>query len=488
MQTILVTDEPEFWSFLSEKTEIVDAVDYLSNIDYTNGYHYRVINLCNSHEYQSVGYYVSLLAEARGHKIIPSVIAIQDVMNSSLAKTLSDALEAEIDHELHGLKSEEFVLSVYFGKNVAAKYDVLAKKLHQLLPLPMFRVYFKHARHWHIKQIKPVNIESVLPQHLEFMKEAACRYFEKKRFHNHRPKARYYDLAILHNPNESTPPSDKDALKKFMGAGHELGIDVSLIEKSDFKNLAEYDGLFIRETTSIDHHTYSFARKAYAEHMMVIDDPVSILKCCNKVYLAELTRRHNIPSPKTWILNQQNLDKMNKVLSYPCVLKKPDSAFSQGVIKVEDYSALTKAIKPFFNSSDLIIAQEFLPTDYDWRIGIFDNKPIFACKYYMAAGHWQIYNWKEDEKHEDFVGDFDTVHVEDVPKEVIATALKATKLIGDGLYGVDLKQVGQQCYVIEVNDNPNLDSGVEDQALGDEMYASIMKVFLQRMQRLHGHE
>lgn len=49
--------------------------------------------------------------------------------------------------------------------------------------------------------------------------------------------------------------------------------------------------------------------------------------------------------------------------------------------------------------------------------------------------------------------------VEEVPKKVITTALKAANLIGDGLYGVDLKQNDKGVYVIEINDNPNIDSG-----------------------------
>ena len=50
----------------------------------------------------------------------------------------------------------------------------------------------------------------------------------------------------------------------------------------------------------------------------------------------------------------------------------------------------------------------------------------------------------------------------DVPKEVTGVALVACAIIGDGLYGVDLKEVGGRVFVIEVNDNPNIDAGVED--------------------------
>jgi glutathione synthase/RimK-type ligase-like ATP-grasp enzyme len=132
--------------------------------------------------------------------------------------------------------------------------------------------------------------------------------------------------------------------------------------------------------------------------------------------------------------------------------------------------------------SDLIIAQEFLQTDFDWRVGIIDRKAIYVCKYYMAGGHWQIMNWQE--KGEDRYGLFETFAVEDVPPIVIETALKAANLIGDGIYGVDLKEAPDgQIYLIEINDNPNIDHGIEDQYLQDELYTKVMEVFLQRMRK-----
>ena len=36
--------------------------------------------------------------------------------------------------------------------------------------------------------------------------------------------------------------------------------------------------------------------------------------------------------------------------------------------------------------------------------------------------------------------------------------------------------------VIEVNDNPSIDSGVEDQYLGNQLYASFMEEFLRRLE------
>jgi glutathione synthase/RimK-type ligase-like ATP-grasp enzyme len=64
-------------------------------------------------------------------------------------------------------------------------------------------------------------------------------------------------------------------------------------------------------------------------------------------------------------------------------------------------------------------------------------------------------------------------------------AVRAADLIGDGLYGVDLKQSGRGVYLVEVNDNPSLDFGYEDGALGDELYTRVMKVFAKRLDALH---
>jgi glutathione synthase/RimK-type ligase-like ATP-grasp enzyme len=131
--------------------------------------------------------------------------------------------------------------------------------------------------------------------------------------------------------------------------------------------------------------------------------------------------------------------------------------------------------------SDLVIAQEFLPTAFDWRIGVVDGKALYACRYYMAKAHWQIVK-RDDEGRVRDEGLVDTMAPEQAPKTVLRTALAAAKLIGNGLYGVDLKQIGRKCYVIEVNDNPSSDGGIEDRQPDRDVYEEIMQVFLRRME------
>jgi glutathione synthase/RimK-type ligase-like ATP-grasp enzyme len=128
----------------------------------------------------------------------------------------------------------------------------------------------------------------------------------------------------------------------------------------------------------------------------------------------------------------------------------------------------------------MVIAQQYLPTDFDWRIGVLDRKPLYACRYYMAKGHWQIINYGRTGRI--ISGNADAVAIEEVPASVLRTALKAANLIGDGLYGVDLKQVGNRVYVIEINDNPSIDSGLEDKILKNELYMIIMRSFIRRIE------
>ena len=68
------------------------------------------------------------------------------------------------------------------------------------------------------------------------------------------------------------------------------------------------------------------------------------------------------------------------------------------------------------------------------------------------------------------------------PAEVVRTAVRAANLIGDGLYGVDLKTTSRGLKVIEINDNPSIDAGVEDAVLGDLLYDTVMGEFLRRLE------
>lgn len=477
MISIVVVNQLSDWNFNIPDVEVVTSRCYLTDSKYSELRNVRVYNLCRSHRYQGLGYYVSLLAEARGHRVFPSITTMQDIKSQTIMRVISDELDELIQKSFAKLRSSKFDLSVYFGENVAKQYEKISKQLYNLFQVPLFKAHFIFNKKWILQNISHIPLNEIPEHHKPYFVEFAKMYFAKKRIYPIKKTVSIYDMAILVNAEEKVPPSDKKALNLFIESAESLGFRTKLISKDDFGRIPEFDALFIRETTSVNHHTYRFARRASAENMVVVDDPESILKCTNKVYLAELMKKFKIPMPKTMIVHKDNKDLVLKELGLPCVLKQPDGSFSTGVVKVTDKHTLEDELDKFINRSELIIAQEFTPTDFDWRIGILDKKPLYACKYFMAKNHWQIYNWHAN-KHS-MVGNFETLPIQKVPHKIIEIALKAASLIGDGFYGVDLKKLDDdRVVVIEINDNPSIDHGVEDAVLNEKLYFSIMQYFL----------
>lgn len=484
MKTYLIVNNPHDWPLHMPNVEVIAAKDYLTNSEYSSMRYVKVFNLCRSYRYQSTGYYVSLLAEARGHKPMPSVQTIQDLKSPSITRFVSGELDDMIQHSLRHIHSNKFTLSIYFGHNLAKCHERLCSHLFKEFPSPFLQAQFAKngQEHWILQNISPILPNDIPKEHHDFVIAIAQEYFNGKRINLRKKANMRYDLAILHSSEEKSPPSNDKACNRFVKAAEALGFNTELITKEDYTRLAEFDALFIRETTSVNHHTYRFARRAAAEGLAVIDDPESILKCTNKVYLAEMLERHHILAPKTIILHHDNIEEVMETLGFPCILKQPDSAFSRGVIKVDSREELKKMLPDLLDKSDLLIAQQFLPTPYDWRVTILDRQPLFACKYYMARRHWQIYEQLDSGKV--VAGKAETFAVGQTPKKVIRTALKAANLIGDGLYGVDLKEIDGNCYVIEINDNPSIDAGIEDFILKDELYHKIMSNILHRVEKI----
>jgi len=487
MPILIVVDDPADWIHALPAIEVVSARQYLTDAGFTHQPGLKIFNLCRSYRYQSTGYYVSLLAAARGHRPLPGVQTIQDFKSPGIVRSISDDLEALVQKSLSPLQSTDFTLSIYFGRSLAKRYARLSQKLFSLFPAPLLRAQFvwsPRLNKWLMQSIGPVALNDVPADHHSSMLDAAALYFAGKQRFTRTRRASSFDLAILVGDKDTDAPSDAKALQRFEKAAQRQGFSVEQIGRDDFGRLAEFDALFIRETTSVNHHTYRFARRAEAEGLVVVDDPESILKCTNKVFLAELLERHKVPIPRTMVIHRGNRDQIIDELGLPVVLKQPDSAFSQGVVKAKDQSELKEHLDRLLAKSDLVIAQEYLPTPFDWRVGIFDRQPLYGCRYYMAKQHWQIL--KREASGAQLAGRYDTLPVEHLPTPVLRTALKAANLIGDGFYGVDLKQVGSKIYVIEVNDNPSIDAGVEDQVLKNELYDRIMRVLYRRVEQRKG--
>ncbi|GIX31859.1 MAG: hypothetical protein KatS3mg124_2331 [Porticoccaceae bacterium] len=482
-QTLIVVDELSDWAPFYPSDRVLAFADYLDGSHFRQAPRTRVINLCRNFRYLSDGYYCSLLAEARGHSVIPSVKVLNDLGRRALWEIELDEGLAGLTASLRPAEGDVVRLLSFFGTTRDPAYRELARRLFDRFPCPVLEITLRCRKGtWRIADLR-VRSHIGLSDADETAFAEALNAYSRRVWRKSRARRRLpYDLAMLVDRQEQLPPSNAAALRKFIRAGAELGIDVEVIGPRDYAKLPEYDALFIRATTAVDHYTYRFAKRAEAEGLVVVDDPTSILRCTNKIYLADLFGKNRVPAPRTRILRQGDgagLAAAERELGYPMVIKVPDGSFSRGVVKVADRAELAARTAELFEKSALLLAQEFLYTQYDWRIGVFDGRPIFACRYYMVRDHWQIYRHGAGRVAS---GGFDTLPTFEVPRPVLDAAVAATRPIGNGLYGVDVKESNGRGYVIEVNDNPNIDAGVEDAYLGDELYRLVMAEFLRRLQ------
>lgn len=487
MPNLLVTSDPSRVPAGLDDTLVVTPHEYVTSAAYRDRSDVRVINLCRSYRYQKEGYYASLLALARGHHPLPTLRTIQEAKSPTIARAISHDLGDLIDAAFARETVTSATRWIYFGREANDLHPELSAALFSRLPLPIMRASFaRHPRKgtWTLQQCAPVGLDGIPPEHDAVLGQRLAEFLQR-RVRSRRRDIRRYDLAILRDPEESTPPSNEGALRCFQDAARAEGFAVELIGRDDFGRVAEFDALFIRETTAVNHRTFRFAQRAAAEGLVVMDDPESILRCTNKVFLAEVLEKHGIPAPRTMIAHRRNTDDVARALGFPLVLKQPDSSFSQGVLKVEDLASYKDACARLFNRSDLLVAQAFTPSTFDWRIGVLRRQPLYACRYYMARQHWQIIK-REPGRSECEEGTSDAVALEEVPSAILDAALRAADLMGDGLYGVDVKDVEGKALVIEVNDNPSIDAGYEDALLGDRLYRQIMAEFRRRLDARRG--
>lgn len=481
MKTLVVADQNHEWFEIPEAT-VLTARRYLTEPESGNAGTVQVLNLCRTGRYQGRGYYVSLLAEARGQRPVADVKTIENLRSEAFVQELAAELQPLVQETLHHDDSERFQLDVYLGRHPG--HQALAEQLFARVRAPLLRVLFAHSKgSWRLDALHAIGLADIPLQDRALLLEAVRSFISDipapKRHGAETGRPR---LAILWDPNEPHKPSNEEALQRFLKAAPLVGLDAELIGPDALERLDEFDALFNR--ASPEGIIYEFVRRAESLGMPVVDDPESILKCGNKVYMQELLNRHRIATPRTLIVHRSNVDEIIPTLGLPCVLKLPDSGFGLDVVKIESEDNLRKETERFFSQSELLIAQEWLPSDFDWRVGVYDRRPLFAAKYFMAPGHWKIIKLEGEEKPVE--GKTKATTIGEVPEQVISTAVRAANLIGRGLYGADLKQVGDRIYLIEVNINPNIDAGNEDQVLGEGLYREILGVFARRIAETRG--
>src|SRR5690606_40056624 len=124
---------------------------------------------------------VSLLAQARGHRPMPSVTTVQDLKHAAIIRVASEELGPRLQATLAPLKGGRRKLSVYFGRNMARRYDKLCQALFAHFPAPLLRAEFVRSDQWRLHSLRLIASNEIPQSHHDFVVEQAERFFARPR-------------------------------------------------------------------------------------------------------------------------------------------------------------------------------------------------------------------------------------------------------------------------------------------------------------------
>ncbi len=279
-----------------------------------------------------------------------------------------------------------------------------------------------------------------------------------------------------------TDPREQGALQNFKQAAEQTGNQFSFLFRENIEDIPNYDAVFIRATTDPLFTSYIVSKTAHEYGLKVIDDPESIQICANKIHQYALFEKYDVPRIPTMFLSKDDLrhKKINQIfesLGKPVVIKAPYTSFSRYVEKAACETSFREVARRFFKKSDVLAIQKFTPTAFDWRVGVLGDDILYVCKYMIPKGKWK-HGAKLRGKPTVVWGRTVSLQKKDMPLRLREVALKACSVVGKGLYGVDIKEVNGEFVVVEVNDNPSIYAGYEDQ-MDSDIYTRIINYLAQ---------
>ena len=161
-QVLVVVDSYEQWEPYYTSDSVVTIDTYLQDEKFSTS-SYLVINLCSDLSYLSEGYYCSLLAQARKHRVLPSI----ETLNR-----LDGSIPLKIGHNLppHSTcqclsKSDrdngEYILDLFFGKPKDNNFNKIGRTIFEHYPAPLLRVTISPSSPYQIREIRNLPLEEL---------------------------------------------------------------------------------------------------------------------------------------------------------------------------------------------------------------------------------------------------------------------------------------------------------------------------------------
>ena len=216
---VILVDQPRDLPNAETPHKVITTSEYLARPRLFDMARPKLVNLARSYAYQSKGYYASLLAEARGHRVVPTVETMLELREQKLYEHALPELEEELNRCARRADFQpdgEFKLLVCFGLARDERFEPFGRLLFDWFRCPALEVIVDTGGTW-------LSIERIRPRTITRLANGEAEFFRGS-LHNHTkrewrdPKARSiakYDLAVLYDPNEKTAPSSPELDQAF---------------------------------------------------------------------------------------------------------------------------------------------------------------------------------------------------------------------------------------------------------------------------------
>ena len=213
---------------------VINFNSYLKDYPKRNEPKTRIINLCDSQAYLSKGYYCSLLAAARSHKVVPSVKTLNTLRNQQTdLPFLTLVADAKLKLEL----AEQRTIYVFFGRVDKPEIQKLVNRIYGQLQTPLLKLTIELTGDRlavFVEQLclsdLPAEQRVVFSERLQHFSDSIWTVQGKK-------KQARWDMVILVNPEEEVPPSDKSAITHMIRAAAKQGIHAEALSVEQISNI-----------------------------------------------------------------------------------------------------------------------------------------------------------------------------------------------------------------------------------------------------------
>lgn len=167
---VLSVEQAADWKPGFPRLPVVTARDYLGGGEtFSPKRRLHVINLCRGYRYLSIGYYCSLLAEARGHNVVPSVRTLQELSSRGIYGLVTDELNQRVQRLLGkrrgGATLTAYELTIFFGHCATRELQPLAREIFETFRCAALRVELKHSGtglgSWRIAAIRALTLDGL---------------------------------------------------------------------------------------------------------------------------------------------------------------------------------------------------------------------------------------------------------------------------------------------------------------------------------------